>query len=186
MILHLIPFQVKSILFCLFTAVIFIVLIVRKMEFFKRKKKTVDVVVLGDLGRSPRMANHAISLANEGFNVQLVGYEGSQLGTEITENPNITIQTMKEPRAYHVHKTLDRYINYTIKCIWQSLTLLCCLGPRCLWRGGIPDFILLQNPPSIPALVICYFVSLLFNHLISSITSARNSSARIFSNNFFF
>ena len=72
---------------------------------------------------------------------------------------------MEEPRVYHVHKRLDRYINYTFKCIWQSLTLLWCLGPQCIWRGGIPDFILLQNPPSIPALVICYFASLLFNFM---------------------
>lgn len=157
MILHLIPFQLNYliILLYLFTTAIILVIMLRRMAFANREKKRVDVVVLGDLGRSPRMANHATSLAKEGFNVQMFGYGGSDLGKEITQNPNIVIQTMAQPLT---HNSLHRYINYIIKCIWQSLTLF-----WCLLRGGIPDFILLQNPPSIPALVVCYFVSVFFN-----------------------
>ena len=39
--------------------------------------RTVQVVVLGDIGRSPRMQYHAISFATHGAQVFLIGYEGS-------------------------------------------------------------------------------------------------------------
>lgn len=39
-------------------------------------QKCAYVVVLGDLGRSPRMCNHAIEFEKQKFNVQLVGYTG--------------------------------------------------------------------------------------------------------------
>ena len=38
--------------------------------------RTVQVVVLGDIGRSPRMQYHAISIAKHGGRVYLIGYEG--------------------------------------------------------------------------------------------------------------
>jgi len=41
------------------------------------KAKRVHVVVLGDVGRSPRMQFHALSLANSGFEVYLYGYLGN-------------------------------------------------------------------------------------------------------------
>ena len=39
-------------------------------------KCSVQVVVLGDIGRSPRMQYHALSIATHGGRVQLVGYRG--------------------------------------------------------------------------------------------------------------
>lgn len=41
-------------------------------------KSTVQVVVLGDIGRSPRMQYHAISLAKHGHNVDIIGYKGPE------------------------------------------------------------------------------------------------------------
>lgn len=38
--------------------------------------KSIAVVVLGDIGRSPRMMYHAQSLAENGFRVLLVGFDG--------------------------------------------------------------------------------------------------------------
>jgi len=37
---------------------------------------SVQVVVLGDIGRSPRMQYHALSIAKHGGRVDLVGYRG--------------------------------------------------------------------------------------------------------------
>ncbi len=37
---------------------------------------SVQIVVLGDLGRSPRMQYHALSVANHGGVVQLIGFRG--------------------------------------------------------------------------------------------------------------
>lgn len=42
------------------------------------KVKRVHVVVLGDIGRSPRMQFHALSLAGLGFQVSMFGYLGNR------------------------------------------------------------------------------------------------------------
>ena len=41
-----------------------------------RPRPIVQVVVLGDIGRSPRIRCHAISLADAGCQVDLIGYVG--------------------------------------------------------------------------------------------------------------
>ena len=46
----------------------------KKVSF--KAGKTTQVVVLGDIGRSPRMQYHAISLAKHGAKVYLIGYQG--------------------------------------------------------------------------------------------------------------
>lgn len=38
---------------------------------------SVQILVLGDIGRSPRMQYHAISIAKHGGKVDLIGYNGS-------------------------------------------------------------------------------------------------------------
>jgi beta-1,4-mannosyltransferase len=38
--------------------------------------KHVTLVVLGDIGRSPRMQYHALSFARNGYTVDFVGYDG--------------------------------------------------------------------------------------------------------------
>lgn len=47
------------------------------------KDKTVGVVVLGDIGRSPRMQYHSFSLNREGFNVKVLGYDETKLSTNL-------------------------------------------------------------------------------------------------------
>lgn len=42
-----------------------------------RPRPVVQVVVLGDIGRSPRMRCHAVSCADAGLTVDLVGYVGN-------------------------------------------------------------------------------------------------------------
>ena len=39
--------------------------------------RSVAIVVLGDVGRSPRMMYHAESFARSGFETSLIGYEGT-------------------------------------------------------------------------------------------------------------
>ena len=45
-------------------------------DLTKKRPLHIIVVVLGDLGRSPRMQYHASSLLKEGHTVSLVGYNG--------------------------------------------------------------------------------------------------------------
>jgi beta-1,4-mannosyltransferase len=46
----------------------------KKVDF--KAGRTTQIVVLGDIGRSPRMQYHAISIAKHGGKVYLVGYQG--------------------------------------------------------------------------------------------------------------
>jgi beta-1,4-mannosyltransferase len=56
--------------------------------------KRVCVVVLGDLGRSPRMQYHSLSFAKEGYNVDVIGYGGSEPIKELSEHPNVKIRNL--------------------------------------------------------------------------------------------
>lgn len=46
------------------------------LNYVVKGDKSVCIVVLGDIGRSPRMQYHALSLTKSGFFVNIVGYDG--------------------------------------------------------------------------------------------------------------
>ena len=56
------------------------------------RPKRVSVIVLGDIGRSPRMCNHAVSLADEGWSVDLIGYAESTPSQRVLQHPRIRIR----------------------------------------------------------------------------------------------
>lgn len=47
----------------------------KKVNF--KAGRTTQIVVLGDIGRSPRMQYHAISIAKHGARVYIIGYKGN-------------------------------------------------------------------------------------------------------------
>lgn len=42
----------------------------------EKEKIAVQILVLGDIGRSPRMQYHALSIARHGGQVDIIGYQG--------------------------------------------------------------------------------------------------------------
>ena len=116
----------------------------------KFANKQAFVVVLGDIGRSPRMCNHAVSLAAAGFDVTFVGYDGSNLSQQVRHSHKIQISTLP---------TCPRWMPRPLKAIWQFITLFCSLP----WITG-PDVILMQNPPTIPTVVVAYVYACLHRH----------------------
>lgn len=48
-------------------------------------KKKIAVVVLGDIGHSPRMQYHCSSLYQEGYNVNVIGYTESNVCEHIQD-----------------------------------------------------------------------------------------------------
>ncbi|XP_063623690.1 chitobiosyldiphosphodolichol beta-mannosyltransferase [Cydia splendana] len=118
----------------------------------EKPQKTVKVVVLGDIGRSPRMQYHALSLADSGLNVNIIGYLDSKPLPEILEHEHITI-TKLYPLVFNRG---PKIIQYAMKAIWQTISLL-----LTLFITGKCHYLLCQNPPAIPTLPVCRFYCLL-------------------------
>ncbi|XP_072464333.1 chitobiosyldiphosphodolichol beta-mannosyltransferase isoform X1 [Notamacropus eugenii] len=113
--------------------------------------RSVCVVVVGDVGRSPRMQYHALSLARRGFDVTLLGYSGSKPHDELLSNKRIHILHMPEVNRISVG---PRVFQYVIKVIIQAIYLLYDL----LLKAPPVDYILLQNPPGLPSIAVCWVV----------------------------
>jgi len=65
-------------LVAVFVSLLLVLFTVRAYKYVKRplKLRSVVIIVLGDVGRSPRMMYHAESFAKLGFDTYLVGYRG--------------------------------------------------------------------------------------------------------------
>lgn len=127
------------------------------------RKMHVAVVVLGDIGRSPRMQYHAASLLEEGHTVSLVGYDGVDLipalcGLE--EGLNVIRFSVPSPDIFK--RVLPIYLVWRILslCAYLLYALFVSLpanGPHGKKRV---DCVLVQNPPAMPLLAIVYFYCL--------------------------
>ncbi|XP_026487260.1 chitobiosyldiphosphodolichol beta-mannosyltransferase [Vanessa tameamea] len=114
-------------------------------------RKVVKVVVLGDIGRSPRMQYHALSLADCGFDVNMIGYVETKPLPNIQENPRITVTKLHPLKIEWAPKLLQ----YFAKALWQAISLL-----LTLFITGKSSHLLCQNPPAVPTLPICRFYCL--------------------------
>jgi beta-1,4-mannosyltransferase len=115
----------------------------------------VGVLVLGDVGRSPRMQYHALSLAESGADVTLIGYHGEPCVSPVEEHERIT-KCLFTPFSAKLPRSL--FLLYApFKVIFQILQLVYVL----LFCITCPDVFLLQNPPSIPTLLVVACVAAL-------------------------
>lgn len=106
-------------------------------------------MVLGDFGHSPRMNYHALSLAKEGFKVDVLAYGGSQPSADILSNENIELHLMKD--LPNLQRYVPRILAYMLKAVWQTCVLLATL----FWLSK-PSHLLVQNPPSVPTLPVAW------------------------------
>lgn len=109
--------------------------------------KRVWVVVLGDIGRSPRMQNHCQSFAERGNLVEICGYVESKPNQELLSDPRVSINKLTPFPEIQ----LPRVIKYIFKIFWSILSLL-----TIFFSVKKADILILQNPPGIPALALCY------------------------------
>src|SRR5262245_7244078 len=112
----------------------------------------VCVVVLGDVGRSPRMQYHALALASALAEVDVVGYAGSALHPAVRDHGHIRWHLLpaRPERARHRASGVSFVARAAAKVLGESLHLLWLL----LRVVRKPDVILLQTPPAIPTLLI--------------------------------
>src|SRR4029453_2023063 len=100
------------------------------------------VVVVGDLGRSPRMQYHARALAAAGVDVDLIGYEGPALPHFLTD-PRIKIHRLGGAGLRH-HSKRSKVV-YGLLATIDAILASVRLGVA-LMRIERPDLLLVQNP----------------------------------------
>ncbi|KAH7384737.1 glycosyl transferases group 1-domain-containing protein [Cadophora sp. MPI-SDFR-AT-0126] len=126
-------------------------------------KISVQVLVLGDIGRSPRMQYHAMSIAKHGGRVDIIGYQDSTLHPGLVDNPLISIVALPSPPPLLRSNKLPFVIAGPLKVLWQIWSLFHTLG----YRTKASRWLLVQNPPSIPTLFVAIIICFLRNtHLI--------------------
>lgn len=120
--------------------------------------KNVCIVVLGDIGHSPRMQNHAVSLLEEGYQLDIVCYMESRPLNSICEadKERCRIHRMS-PVPELRRRPLPAILQLIFKTLWQTMTLIISL----LLMGRKPAVVLMQNPPGIPTLIVVYFLCLI-------------------------
>jgi beta-1,4-mannosyltransferase len=117
------------------------------------------VFVLGELGRSPRMMYHALSLSKlKNCEVDLIGLPGASPHPEIEKAENINLVYLPQhfwtwiPRGNIIFSLFLlplKVLIQTFMLFWTFFNLT------------KPDFMLVQSPPAIPTLIIVQIVCLL-------------------------
>ena len=113
------------------------------------RPKHAAVVVLGDIGRSPRMVNHAVSLAEAGFRVSLIGYVDSAPPQHVVQDARISIRGIPPPWKIPRSPKIAYVLLAPLAAVSRAATLF-----LCILAGGPKGLVLVQNPPSIPTLAV--------------------------------
>jgi len=126
------------------------------LKFFITSERPQDdhyqILVLGDIGRSPRMQYHALSIVEHGGRVDVVGYHESPLIPQLQDHERVAIFSMAPLPV----NGLPFAILGPLKVLWQSWYLFRLMAfdtPTARW-------IVIQNPPSIPTLHTAFLVSI--------------------------
>ncbi|XP_044037567.1 chitobiosyldiphosphodolichol beta-mannosyltransferase [Siniperca chuatsi] len=115
--------------------------------------RRVCVLVLGDIGRSPRMQYHALSLSKHGYNVTFVGFLDTKPHQDVLREQKIRIVPITEVKGVRVG---PKILTYVTKVIVQCLQLL-----RVLLKTEAQSHILMQNPPGLPSIAVAWLVCVL-------------------------
>ncbi|KAF4552465.1 Chitobiosyldiphosphodolichol beta-mannosyltransferase-like protein [Elsinoe fawcettii] len=121
---------------------------------------SVIVFVLGDIGRSPRMQYHALSIAKHGGRVDLVGYTDTDVLPEIKKHKLIRVVPLTPlPDRLRTDKKAAFILVAPFKVLFQLWSIYRALGYHVFPR----KFMLVQNPPSVPTLLIAQVVCMIRN-----------------------
>jgi len=104
------------------------------------------VVVLGDVGRSPRMQYHALALADAGAEVDLIGLAGSAPFAGVREHPNIHLNRLRD--GGRPGDAGPFVVPALLRAVRQAVALSTALA------GRRHDVILAQSPPALPTVAV--------------------------------
>ncbi|KND93305.1 Chitobiosyldiphosphodolichol beta-mannosyltransferase [Tolypocladium ophioglossoides CBS 100239] len=123
----------------------------------KPEDEHIQILVLGDIGRSPRMQYHAISVAKHGRRVDIVGYKETARHPDLIGNPRVAMYALAPQPEWISWGTLPFFVNIPCKVIQQFWTLFYTL----MYTTPSARWIIIQNPPSIPTFHVALLVSLI-------------------------
>ncbi|KAK4955276.1 mannosyltransferase [Elasticomyces elasticus] len=119
---------------------------------------SVQVVVLGDIGRSPRMQYHALSIANNGGTVDLIGYVDPSVDINPEVKAHRLINIIPIPVfPFQATSKMSFLLLAPLKIAFQVQALYHALG----YRTKASKWMLVQNPPSIPTLFVAQIICFL-------------------------
>lgn len=115
------------------------------------EEKHAVVVVMGDIGQSPRMQFHAYSLAELGCRVSLIGQMDSEPYAQVSNHPKIECQCIKDTDVTEGKSSL---FSSLFRLSGQSMRLMNQLT-------ALPSYqyVLMQNPPAIPAMFVTWLIA---------------------------
>lgn len=113
---------------------------------------SVAVLVLGDLGRSPRLQFHALSLAEAGAAVELVGYAEHELYPEVANHPRVRVTRLPSPR--NPGPASGRGFAYLARTMFRLARQAVAL--RRVFRLPRCATMIVQTPPALPALPLVW------------------------------
>ncbi|KAI3360063.1 hypothetical protein L3Q82_013858 [Scortum barcoo] len=116
-------------------------------------ERRVCVLVLGDVGRSPRMQYHSRSLSRNGYDVTLLGFLDTKPHQDVLQEERIKILPITEVKGVRAG---PKPLTYVTKVIVQCLQLL-----HVLLTMETQSQILMQNPPGLPGIAVAWLVSVL-------------------------
>ena len=108
----------------------------------------VAVVVLGDLGRSPRMQYHALALADAGARVDLIGLAGSEPFGAVRAQSAIRVRTLPDPPPPRAAAGPAYLAGAARRLVAQARAL-----QQALDDAAAP-VVLVQTPPALPTLAV--------------------------------
>ncbi|KAG6239425.1 hypothetical protein E4U25_000776 [Claviceps purpurea] len=117
----------------------------------------IQILVLGDIGRSPRMQYHALSVARHARNVDIVAYKETSRHPDLIGNERVTMYALAPQPEWIAWSTLPFFLNIPCKVIQQFWTLFYTM----MWATPAAQLIIIQNPPSIPTFHVALLVSLI-------------------------
>jgi beta-1,4-mannosyltransferase len=128
--------------------------VIRHIRNKPHRKHVAMIIVLGDMGRSPRMMYHASSFARHEWEAVLVGYDDTPLMPSLLETPHIHPRAIASPPKFVMR--LPWIIRAPVRIIYQVVSVL----NIALFTLPIhPEVIMVQNPPSIPTLALACFIT---------------------------
>eukprot|EP00762_Andalucia_godoyi_P004515 ANDGO_05114.mRNA.1 UDP-glycosyltransferase TURAN len=121
---------------------------------------SIGLVVLGDMGRSPRMQYHAVEFLKRGFDVHMIGYCGSDFPTALSQNRGFHPHAL-QPFPSYLDQRLPYVVKAPLKAMWLFVVLLVALFTNLVLKYR-PRLVLIQNPPAIPSIFCTVLICRLF------------------------